>query len=35
MPDLSNIRWRIKSVLEGTAEGSSEGERNECGDPDE
>ena len=34
-PDLPAIRWRIKSILEGNAEGSSEGARNECGTPDE
>ncbi|MBU1493238.1 MAG: LCP family protein [Actinobacteria bacterium] len=35
MPDVADIRWRITSVLEGTSLGSSEGEDNECGDPDE
>jgi anionic cell wall polymer biosynthesis LytR-Cps2A-Psr (LCP) family protein len=33
-PDLPNIRWRVRSVLEGTSEGSSEGDTNECRDPD-
>ncbi|MCJ7726965.1 MAG: LCP family protein, partial [Acidimicrobiia bacterium] len=35
MPDLPDIRWRVQSILEGTATGSSEGTDNECGDPDE
>jgi LCP family protein required for cell wall assembly len=34
-PDLNHIRWRVQTVLEGTGEGSSEGEGNECGDPEE
>ena len=33
MPDLPDIRWRVRSVLEGSAPGSSEGEDDECGEP--
>jgi LCP family protein required for cell wall assembly len=32
-PNLPNIRWRVRSVLQGTGEGSSEGDTNECRDP--
>ena len=34
-PDLPDLRWRVRTILEGTATGSSEGDDNECGDPDE
>lgn len=35
MPDLPDMRWRVRTILEGTATGSSEGDDNECGDPSE
>ncbi|MCB2223613.1 MAG: LCP family protein [Actinobacteria bacterium] len=34
-PELSHMRWRVRTMLDGTGEGSSEGDRNECGDPSE
>jgi anionic cell wall polymer biosynthesis LytR-Cps2A-Psr (LCP) family protein len=34
IPNLDHIRWRVRTVLEGSSEGSSEGEDGECGGPD-